>query len=721
MRRVSTDVTHGHKSPTPRLAALVHERLIDAGLLPYEVSLSGMAERYGRGETSHTALVWWARRPHSAMRALVFASLCRDRQPEALALMTALGQRARVADHVVHRARAALRAQYDRPPRVLDMFAGGGTIPFEAMSLGADAVAVDSNELAVFINRCSLVHSAATSPDRAAELVLASGSRVLADLAVETADVYPLRHAELDARGRAITTYLWSYSMRCEECGYGFHVGKRPWLSRKAGRRIALRKTPGPERDELGILARAPDTFEPGSSWRGRGVMCPRCEHVELHPSLARCREELVALVRSGKRTGKSFVAAGSGAVPADSYLCDREQALLDELGVPLPGTELPRWSGIVNPALYGIRTHAEVLNPRQRIVLLALIRCLRAEYRRLCADEAEDVARFVLGMLSGLIDQCVDWNCRLSMWIPQNEQVGRAFCGPGVSMLWDYAETDPVSRGPSNLMDKLDRIAEGARAIAGRGSRGKAHKGCAQEIPYEDATFDAIVADPPYYDNVYYTVLADFFYSWKRLLLADIEPDLFAQERTDARRELVASTFRFGKEAHETYCHNLALALHEAARVMKPDAVLSLVYSHASLRGWEAIVRAFASAPLEVTSVQPLGIERRQRPRAMSSDAVNTCVVFVARRVHRAKEPIAQQAFLQRAAAVAASGLGDALAAAGWAAGDAALASFAQGAGLLGNFSAVCDATWQDALAGLEELVRRRFPAFKLARRKSL
>jgi len=94
------------------------------------------------------------------------------------------------------------------------------------------------------------------------------------------------------------------------------------------------------------------------------------------------------------------------------------------------------------------------------------LIESLIDEYNHLCKSKTSSEAKFVIGNLSSFIDQLVDWNCRLSMWISQNEQVGRAFCGPGVPMLWDYVETDPVMNGPANLWKKLDRIVEGIGSI---------------------------------------------------------------------------------------------------------------------------------------------------------------------------------------------------------------------------------------------------------------
>ena len=291
---------------------------------------------------------------------------------------------------------------------------------------------------------------------------------------------------------------------------------------------------------------------------------------------------------------------------------------------------------------MYGVETHAEIFGSRQRATCLALLMSLKEEYDRIKNEKNEATAKYIISVLSGLVDQVIDWNCRLTMWISQNEQVGRAFCGPGISMYWDFNETDPVANGPSNLNAKLKRIIEGAKAIKKLPNKGHVNHAIAQSLPYKDKMFDSIVTDPPYYDNIFYTVLADNFYAWKRILLKYVEPELFRNENTDFEYELVASSKRSksGDKAHKDYCDNLNKAINEASRVLKDDGVMSFIYSHSSILGWEAIIRAFRYSPMVFTSVQPLSIERKQRPRAVRSEAVNTCMAFVARNNGKPKKP---------------------------------------------------------------------------------
>ncbi|HWN68351.1 MAG TPA: DUF1156 domain-containing protein, partial [Haliangium sp.] len=708
----------------------------DHGLAHASAAVAGRTERYGRGETAHTIHVWWARRPHAAMRALVFAALCKDQGPAARDLLDRLGRSATVAPDVLAAGQAMLAAQYPARPALLDMFSGGGTIPLEALRLGADAHAVELNQLAAFLATCNLVYSQEAGAGDPAALLGHAGARVLDRLADYTRPAFPLRSAPPAARA---ATYFWTYRTPCPGCGHGLLLCRRRWLSRRRG--VAVRVVDTAE-GQRAVLATDPGTHEP--------LRCPRCgrESGDVVPTGQR-EDALVAVagVEPGSRRGKRFDAPPAHAVPARAELLAMEAALLAELGVSLPVSPLPRWSGIVNPALHGIHTHADVFQPRQRIVLLALIKALREEHRALAAEHGEHVARWAVSALSALLDQCVDWNCRLSMWIPANEQVGRAFCGPGVAMLWDWAETDPVGPGPSNLHGKLARLVAGARWIGRLPRPATVVRAAAQSLPHADASFDAVVTDPPYYDNVYYSVLADFFYPWKRMLLADVAPALFAGSTTEVDRELVASTRRSGdpRAAHARYVTELAAALTEAARVMKPDAILALVYGHSALDGWAALFEAFGRAPLAITGVHPLALEREQRPRAMTAQAQQTSLVLVARRldapgarpgapgpgrdaardvddvVHGDDIGVDLDAICRHVAALCSGSFAARLAAEGWGEAAIALVAFGRGAALWTGAGLPADPRAVRAgLATIERAVRERFPAFRLARRRS-
>ncbi len=701
--------------PLTNLPSSATKRLIDVGVLANTGSSPGQNERYRRGETPHTLHVWWARRPHRSMRALVFSSLCSDVTPSSTRTLEELSGPALPDEASLERARELIQKANRSRPKLLDMFGGGGTIAFEASLFGAEAHSIDSNELAVFLQR-TLLRRPALLHAELCEIVQRSGQRILESLTKTTAPLFPLRQNSFG--------YLWTYSMACRECGFRFYLSKRPWLSRKNGKRIALHLGERESSQHVSIRHSAlEDDFV--SAWQGRNgtVDCPKCNARHTNISLAATTDEHVAVIRHAVRSGKEFATSYRGALPSRELIRGIEETTLQNLEASLPNSKLPKWSGVVNPAIYGMTTHADFLNPRQRAVLLLLIQELRNEYHRLCGEISEDAAKSVIAYLSGLIDQLVDWNCRLSMWISQNEQVGRAFSGPGVAMLWDYVETDPVHRGPANLWTKLERIVAGLTSLSSMAQDVQVGKGYAQSLPYPDGHFDAIVTDPPYYDNVYYNALADFFYSWKRILFRSIEPELFAASETDSSRELVASKFRHGDgaSAHDQYCQQLGFAIQEAERVLKPEGVFSLVYSHGAIRGWQALVQAYRRTNLLVTSVQPLNIERKARPRAMNSNAVNTCVVFVARRTHSPRCAASSDEFNARFRELA-KDVFRCLGAQEWSALDVAIAAYAQGVGLLMNVSEITDGVDDmGMLMTFETIVREEIPDFRVSNRKSL
>lgn len=711
-----------YRSPIIHDVLEKYKRLIDTGMLHYESSVAGYNERYHRGETSHTIHVWWARRPHSAMRSLVFSSLCKDKSDAAIATMAQLAMSS--DDAITNKAGKMLQAQYETLPKVLDMFGGGGTIPFEAKRLGLDSFSIDSNQLSVFIQRCNMLYADSIDLKKAQKKIEKIGMEILSNLKARTDWLYPLRKKT----NEDVFGYIWTYRITCPHCGHRSILSKRPWLSKKKNRRVGFvsefNETDRTETLRVKDLLETEEPFSP--HWeKYTGVLhCPECNKLIEKVNVLDCEDVMTALIKNRDGTGKDFVNVEEKiAIPNAAEIQLEEERILRKLDISLPTSELPVWSGVVNPALYGIKTHADFLNKRQRLVLLYLIDELAIHYAYM-VEEDSNMAKFVIGILSSLIDQVVDWNCRLSMWISQNEQVGRGFCGPGIAMLFDYAETDQTLKGPANLWDKLKRICKGVKSFENCKGNITIDHAYAQQLPYEDDFFDAIVTDPPYYDNIYYSILADFFYAWKKPLLQKIEPELFSKDITDSRYELVASSRRVeeGQSAHEEYCKQLSMAFSEAARVLKKDGVFSFVYSHSSVNGWESVIRSYRQSEFMVNSVQPLSIERKGRPRAVLSQAINTCVAIVARKSAEIKMPITMDEVLNKTQEYIDTFGKQLIEISGWTQPDAGLAVVACIVGLLANASEITDfISDTDALLASAKIVKKEFPEFSIKVRDSL
>ena len=706
-------------------------RLIDSGMLHYEASISGFKERYERGKTLHTIHVWWARRPHSSMRALVFASLCKKVNNEMLELLTDLTFLDKKHKNVIIKARKELIEQYDGIPKILDMFSGGGTIPFEAMNLGVQAYSIDSNQLAIFNQKSMLMLSQHIDQNNISEIIENTGKKVLERLRKYTEPLFPLREVLLEDINKKVLNekvvgYLWTYSRKCGSCGYEFYLIKRPWLSKKKNRYIAFVVYNEKQKQKLGI-EKVTRVYEYPTVWINSSIRCPNCKIIEKNVDINNCQEEIIGLVCAIHGQGKRFITPSKKCLINSIQMNNIEKEVLKYLNVEIPQTELPKWSGIVNPALYGIKYHANIFNQRQRIVLLLLIKSLYEEYLILIKDKGKAIAEYVISILSAFIDQLVDWNCRISMWISQNEQVGRAFCGPGVPMYWDYIEIDPLQHGPANLWNKLKRILKAVKKITKFPIPVIIRQGKAQDLPFENNFFDAIITDPPYYDNIYYSILADFFYIWKAMLIKMVDKYLLKGTTTNSEGELVASSFRDGNSdaTYQKYCKQLKITFNEATRVLKEDGLFSFIYSHSSIHAWKAIIQSYRHSKFIITGVQPLSIERKQRPRAMTSNAINTCIVFVARKMLKDKKTFEKETAIEKLIEIMESEYTQSLINSGWSEKDIGLAIFAHGVALLSNTQQINkdkeDKMDEKTLFEFKKLIKARFPEFNMVKRKSL
>jgi len=162
-----------------------------------------------------------------------------------------------------------------------------------------------------------------------------------------------------------------------------------------------------------------------------------------------------------------------------------------------------------------------------------------------------------------------------------------------------------------------------------------------ATSLPYPDNYFDAVITDPPYYDNVNYAELSDFFYVWLKRSIGDLYPELFSTPLTPKSQEIVANPIRHERQdrAKKFFEDMLKKAFQEIHRVLKPYGIAVIVYAHKSTEGWETLINSLLDSGLVITGAWPINTEMQARLNAKETASLASSIYIVARKMER--EPI--------------------------------------------------------------------------------
>ena len=652
--------------------------------------------RHGHPSTLH---LWWARRPLASSRAVLLALLLPDpcdpacpasfraRAPEILsavrqppadaaelrkALLWFIGSFAdwnMAADRTYLRvARELVRAAHpDEAPLVVDPFAGGGSIPLEALRLGCEAFASDLNPVACLILKVMLEDVPRHGPGLADELRRVGGE-IKAAAERELADLYPP-----DPDGATPIAYLWARTVRCEapNCGAEIPLLRSFWLCKKAKRKRALRLRvvrSGNElpRVEFEIFApRADRDVSAGTVARAKAA-CPCCQ-VVLPPERVRAqlteqrggadavfddagrrvsgaRLTAVVTLRPGE-TGRHYRLATDADYAAVRAAQARLAGVLDEWEwggkqglCPAPDEPLPPIGTLgFRVQRYGMLRWDDLFTARQKMALVG--------FSRLCdfVPDDEPIARYMGLLLSGVADR----NLSLATWRPQadQEKVEHLFARQALPMAWDFGEAVPLSDSTGSFRDRLEILVRTISSMSGTSEASNAPHAASAALA--DATDHSLpdeaagvwFTDPPYYDAIPYSDLSDFFLVWLKralpshpLLRDPFDPDnpLSPKTREAVQDETKTSGGRVKDRAF--FEETMGRAFAEGRRVLHEDGVGSVVFAHKTTEGWEALLAGLIRGGWTITGSWPIATEMGTRLRARDSAALATSVHLICR-----------------------------------------------------------------------------------------
>ena len=303
---------------------------------------------------------------------------------------------------------------------------------------------------------------------------------------------------------------------------------------------------------------------------------------------------------------------------------------------------------------LYGIMRWCDMFTPRQLLGHLTLVEELNRLKSQILEELGEERGRAVVTYLQFAIDKGVDYNSTYTRWIPQRGSISGTFGQHNFSMRWTFGEM--VFAGPnsgfawglSQIVDALAAIAElvaplHRKAIANCPSCLILNRTAAYLPEVESSSVDLVCIDPPYYDNVMYAELSDFYYVWHRRTLKDLYPGVYVRRLTDKAEEAVANVQRDGSQdaAKKTYELQMKEIFAECRRVLKDGGVMTLMFTHKSQSAWETLTRSLIESGWNIKSAFPVESEFANSRHLMdTASAASSIFISCRKRLTESFEP---------------------------------------------------------------------------------
>jgi adenine-specific DNA methylase len=547
-------------------------------------------------------------------------------------------------------------AHPEETPLVVDPFAGGGSIPLEALRLGCETFASDLNPVACLILKILLEDIPKYGPELAEE-VRGAGTEIKSIAERELPGLYPL-----DPDGSLPVAFLWARTVQCEspKCGSEIPLVRSFWLSKKSNHRRALkykiRRVQGqPSLIEFEIFEPRFDNDIPGPTVTRARATCLCCNAV-LAPDRVRsqlaaqrgganvifdhkghreagARLLAVAFLKPGK-DGRDYRLPTDNDYDPIYRAGERLRVLIAKNNIEsVPSDPLPWQHGhraIGSPRVYGMTQWGDLFTERQQLTLLTVCKVLNANTSM--AETLREIAALAVSRWTDIFNaQCV--------WEPSKTQVRDLFSRQALPMRWDFAEPNPLAGQAGDYSVTLDTMATVIERSFASKESAQVQVADARYSPLPDQAASVWFTDPPYYDAVPYADLSDFFLVWlkrclpKHSLLRDpFDP---TNPLTPKYPELTVTTAP-AKDAppktRDFFENGMASAFCEGRRTLQEDGMGCVVFAHKTTEGWEALLSGIIDAGLVVTSSWPISTEMSNRVNARETASLATSIHLVCR-----------------------------------------------------------------------------------------
>jgi len=681
-----------------------------------EASAREKSIRHGHPSTLH---LWWARRPLAACRAVIFTSLVDDpnnpNAPEAFVeeckklpkgknaveedtprqrlfdfIERLVTWEATTDEEILEKARQLIRLSTDgNPPPLLDPFAGGGSIPLEAQRLGLEAHASDLNPVAVMINKAMIEipplfkDMPPVNPEDREKI--GSGTRwkgadgLAADVRYygewmkkkaweQIGNLYP------KCNGETVIAWLWARTVKCPNpaCGASMPLITSLWLSKRKGRKAWVEPLIDQKNKLVDFLVHSNDGEPPKPPKVGRGAKfrCLVCgeiapdSHIKNEGIHDRMESKLLALVTEGEN-GRNYFSPN----------CLNETEIGDINLDWIPKGELADDPRAIWCKLYGLTEFADLFTKRQLLTISTFSSLLSIVKDKIKNDsistgledknghlnnldkDAQAYSEAITVYLSFGIDRNLNYWSNISSWASSRETIRSVFSRQGIPMAWDYAEANPFSNSTGNWDGSIEWIAKAIENFSPT-KKGYAVQKDATKLEFSDGI--PISTDPPYYDNIGYAILSDFFYIFLRRNLKDIYPELFSTIFVPKATELVATPYRFNgnvEEATNFFENGLKNAFSCFKNIIPDEYPLSIYYAfkqeeitvnkEVASTGWETMLNGLIESGFSINGTWPMRTELSNRMISSGTNALASSIVLVCRSRNKRNSILSKREFL--------------------------------------------------------------------------
>lgn len=671
------------------------KKLIEVALPLEAINAESAYEKMpGIGAHPRGLHLWWARRPFVAARAVIWSSLVDDpsSHPEQFPTEEAQQQeRERLFDiltrlvkwensndeGILAEAKAEImKSTNNNPPALLDPFAGGGAIPLEAQRLGLEAHAHDLNPVAVMINKAMIeippkfagrspVNPEAQRQGAAnqgwkgatglAEDVRYYGEWMKQEACKRIGHLYPKAKLE-DGSEATVIAWIWARTVKCPNpaCGCEMPLASSFILSKKKGKEAYIE--PNVSGSEITYRVRYGKGGDNCPKIAQGKFKCIRCDegipkdYPKVESKAGRMGKKLLAIVAEGKN-GRVYLSP------------DAEQ--IHAADCPMPedyptGALAPHFTG-GSCVPYGLDEFHKLFTNRQ-LTALTTFSALVGEAQQ--KAEADAVAAGVFNdhialseggsgaraygeavgvYLAFAVDRTADFNTSVVRWSVSNEKAMNTFARQAIPMIWDFVEVNPIGNSVGSFSTIIDYISKCIVTLPNTAQYGIAKQFDAQS---DNGLRNIMVStDPPYYDNIGYADLSDFFYVWMRYTLKNTYPKTFKTMLVPKNEELVATPYRFdgsvekARDFFEDGMFNTCCRLYQYTR---DDVPVTIYYafkqsetteSSTASTGWETMLSAIIRAGFSITGTWPMRTEQTYRAVSMGNNALASSIVLVCRK----------------------------------------------------------------------------------------